>query len=130
MGQPELDLILDVITAVCLLLGGFFSLAAGVGLIRFPDAIARMHATTKPQILGLILILAAIALQDQRWPTVIVLATVLLFQMLTTPISAHMIGRAGYRAGVIATESILVDELKIAVDEAQREQAETASDDR
>ncbi len=119
-----LDLVLDILTGVCLVLGAFLSLAAGVGLLRFPDAIARMHATTKPQILGLIFILAAIALQDRRWTTVLVLLTILLFQMLTAPISAHMVGRAGYRTGVVAPGSLLVDELEQAVEAAQRESGE------
>lgn len=120
------DTILDILTGACLVLGAFLSLAAGVGLIRFPDAIARMHATTKPQILGLIFILAAIALQDRRWPTILVLVTILLFQMMTAPISAHMVGRAGYRTGVVAPGSLLVDELERAVEQAQEEQSEEA----
>lgn len=123
----ELDLVLDILTGVCLVLGAFLSLAAGVGLLRFPDAIARMHATTKPQILGIIFILAAIALQDRRWTTVLVLLTILLFQMMTAPISAHMVGRAGYRTGVVAPGSLLVDELERAVEEAQRESGEDDS---
>ena len=122
----NIDLVLDILTGICLVLGAFLSLAAGVGLLRFPDAIARMHATTKPQILGLIFILAAIALQDRRWTTVLVLVTILLLQMLTAPISAHMVGRAGYRTGVVAPGSLLVDELERAIDEAQ---AESGDDD-
>jgi multicomponent Na+:H+ antiporter subunit G len=116
-----IDLILDLLTGACLILGAFLSFAAGVGLLRFPDAIARMHATTKPQILGLIFIVAAIALQDRRWTTLLVLLTILLFQMLTAPISAHMVGRAGYRTGVVAPGSLLVDELKDAIETAQAE---------
>jgi multicomponent Na+:H+ antiporter subunit G len=77
----SLDVMVDLLTSVFLILGAFLSLAAGVGLIRFPDAIARMHATTKPQILGLIFILAAIALQERRWSTILMLVTLLLFQM-------------------------------------------------
>lgn len=122
-----LDLVLDILTGICLVLGSFLSFAAGVGLLRFPDAIARMHATTKPQILGLIFILAAIALQDRRWTTVLVLLTILLFQMMTAPISAHMVGRAGYRTGVVAPGSLLVDELERAVEEAQRERGDDDS---
>lgn len=120
----SLDLLLDLLTGACLVLGAFLSLAAGVGLLRFPDAIARMHATTKPQILGLIFILTGIALQDRRWTTVLLLLTILLFQMLTAPISAHMVGRAGYRTGVVAPGSLLVDELKQAVEAAQSESGE------
>lgn len=115
----NIDPVLDVLTGVCLILGAFLSLAAGVGLIRFPDAIARMHATTKPQILGIIFILMAIALQDRRWTTVFAMLAILIFQMMTAPISAHMVGRAGYRTGVIKPGSLLVDDLEVAIIEAQ-----------
>jgi multicomponent Na+:H+ antiporter subunit G len=125
----SLDLIFDLLTGAFLILGAFLSLAAGVGLLRFPDAIARMHATTKPQILGLIFILAAIALQERRWSTILMLVTLLLFQMMTAPISAHMIGRAGYRTGVVAPGSLLVDELAQAIERAQDEQSDAGEDD-
>lgn len=120
----NLDLIADILTSVFLLLGAFLSVAAGVGLLRFSDAIARMHATTKPQIMGLIFILMGIALQERRLSTIVVLITLLVFQMMTAPISAHMIGRAGYRTGVIAPGSLLVDELEQAIARAQEEQTE------
>jgi monovalent cation/proton antiporter, MnhG/PhaG subunit len=123
------DVIIDLLTSVFLILGAFLSLAAGVGLIRFPDAIARMHATTKPQILGLIFILTAIALQERRWSTILMLVTLLLFQMMTAPISAHMIGRAGYRTGVVAPGSLLVDELAQAIERAQDEQVDAEHPD-
>lgn len=124
-----LDLIADILTSIFLILGAFLSLAAGIGLLRFPDAIARMHATTKPQIMGLIFIVLAIALQQRRLSTILLLATLLLFQMMTAPISAHMIGRAGYRTGVIAEGSLLVDELEDAIEQANDEQEQEQEHD-
>jgi multicomponent Na+:H+ antiporter subunit G len=124
------DAIADILTSVFLLLGAFLSLAAGIGLLRFPDAIARMHATTKPQILGLTFILLGIALQERRVSTILALATLLAFQMMTAPISAHMIGRAGYRTGIIAEGSLLVDELGEAIERVQREQGDADPGDR
>lgn len=44
----------DLIAAILLVLGGILTLAAGVGLVRFPDAPSRLHASTKPQVLGLV----------------------------------------------------------------------------
>lgn len=120
-----LDTVLDVLTGVCILLGAFLSLAAGIGLIRFPDAIARMHATTKPQIAGLSFIIAAIVLQDRTWGTFWLLIVVLPFQMLTAPIAAHMVGRAGYRTDIIRRERIYVDELRDAVEQAAEEAGES-----
>src|SRR3712207_7091206 len=43
----------DVLASVCLLGGAFLAFAAGVGVLRFPDLLSRMHAGTKPQTLGL-----------------------------------------------------------------------------
>jgi monovalent cation/proton antiporter, MnhG/PhaG subunit len=123
------DVVVDLLTGVFLILGAFLSLAAGVGLLRFPDAIARMHATTKPQILGLVFVLMGIALQERRLSTILLLVALLLFQMMTAPISAHMIGRAGYRSSVIAPGSLLVDELARAIERAQEEQSEAGHQD-
>lgn len=110
--------LLDLAAAICLLLGALLSVAAGVGLIRFPDALSRMHAATKPQIAGLIFVLLAIAITDRSWATVAALVPVLIFQLLTAPISAHMIGRAAYRAGNINPDYLFADELEEAIDEA------------
>ncbi|HEV7956806.1 MAG: Na+/H+ antiporter subunit [Microbacteriaceae bacterium] len=122
------DLLLDLAAVVSLLLGAFLSLAAGVGLVRFPDALSRLHAATKPQVLGLIFVVAAIALEARSWSTLLALTPVLLFQVLTAPISAHMVGRAGYRTGNFRKELMLVDELEDAVDRATRESERTAGD--
>lgn len=115
------DEILDLLAAICLLFGAFLSVAAGVGLLRFPDALSRLHAATKPQILGLIFVLAAIALESRSWSTLLVLAPILVFQMLTAPISAHMVGRAGYRTGNFRTDRMHVDELEEVVERATNE---------
>jgi multicomponent Na+:H+ antiporter subunit G len=116
-----LDAWFDLAAAVLLVLGAFLSLVAGIGLLRFPDALSRLHAATKPQILGLIFVLAAIALEDRSWATLLALAPVLLFQMLTAPISAHMVGRAGYRTGNYRADLLHVDELDDAIELASRE---------
>ncbi|WP_167140149.1 monovalent cation/H(+) antiporter subunit G [Diaminobutyricimonas sp. TR449] len=116
----NLDDWIDLAAAICLLLGALLSAAASIGLLRFPDALSRMHAATKPQILGLIFVIAAIALADRHWSTVLALAPVLVFQIFTAPISAHMMGRAGYRTGNFDRDYILADDLESAVDRATR----------
>jgi multicomponent Na+:H+ antiporter subunit G len=118
----NLDDWVDIAAAVCLLLGAALSVAAGIGLLRFPDALSRMHAATKPQILGLIFVIAAIALTDRHWSTVLALAPVLVFQIFTAPISAHMMGRAGYRTGNFDRDYMLADDLEAAVNRATRDE--------
>ncbi|WP_024286507.1 monovalent cation/H(+) antiporter subunit G [Cellulomonas sp. KRMCY2] len=106
-----LDTIADVLAAVCLLGGSFLSFAAGVGVVRFPDLLARMHAAAKPQVLGLLLMLAGLGLRLRNGPIVWMLVLVALFQMVTSPVAAHMVARAGYRTGKVRRELLVVDEL-------------------
>jgi multicomponent Na+:H+ antiporter subunit G len=101
----------DVLAAVCLLLGGFLTLAAGVGVLRFENLLARMHAVAKPQVLGLILVLIAVALRVRSWSAVAMLALVVVFQLSTAPVAAHMVGRAGVRTGKVAPSDLEVDDL-------------------
>lgn len=114
----SLDTLLDLAAGVLLVLGAFLSLAAGMGLLRFPDALSRLHAATKPQVLGLVLVVAAIALAGRSVAVLLALVPVLLLQMLTAPIAAHMIGRAGYRTRNFDRDLLAVDELEEAVERA------------
>lgn len=108
----------DILTGACLVAGAALSLSGSIGLLRFPDVLARMHATTKPQVLGLVLMLAAVGLQVPSWGTVTTLLLVALFQLATAPISAHMIGRAAYRTRRLRKDRFTRDELAEAVERA------------
>ena len=103
---------MDIIVAVLLLLGGFFCLVAGVGLLRFPDVLMRMHAGTKAGTLGVGLTLAALAVDAWSIESGARAAVAVAFLLLTAPVAAHMIGRAAYRAGSGLWEGTVVDEFK------------------
>ncbi|MCA2218861.1 monovalent cation/H(+) antiporter subunit G [Jidongwangia harbinensis] len=105
------DLVADILAGTCLISGALLSLAAGVGLLRFPDLLSRMHAATKPQVLGLLLILAGTALRLQNTIDITTLVLVGVFQLATAPVAAHMVGRAVYRARQVRTDLLVVDEL-------------------
>ena len=106
-----LQTVADVLAGACLISGALLSLVAGVGLLRFPDLLSRMHAATKPQVLGLLLILAGTALRLQNTIDITTLVLVGIFQLVTAPVAAHMVGRAGYRTGKVNSEALVVDEL-------------------
>jgi multicomponent Na+:H+ antiporter subunit G len=108
----------DILAGTCLISGALLSLAAGLGLLRFPDLLSRMHAATKPQVLGLLLILAGTALRLQNTVDITTLILVGIFQLATAPVAAHMVGRAVYRTGQVRTDLLVVDEL--AEDRADR----------
>ncbi len=117
-GEPGwVTAVADALAALCLLLGGFLALSAGVGVLRFPNLLARVHAVTKPQVLGLILLLFAVALRVRSWPVVAMLALVVAFQLVTSPVAAHMVGRAAYRTGKVGPEDLDLDELPHGDDE-------------
>jgi multicomponent Na+:H+ antiporter subunit G len=115
------DRVADVASAVCLLGGAFLAFAAGVGALRFPDLLARMHAATKPQVLGLVLVLGGLALRLRDRGPVWALVLVALFQMLTAPVGAHLVGRAGYRTGKVRADLLVTDELTRDLERAQAE---------
>lgn len=100
----------DVVTAVVLLVGVSLSLLAGVGLHRFPDVFARMHAATKPATLGLALVLAAVAVRVPDAGDAAKLLLVVVLQFLTAPVGAQMVGRATYRAGTELGAGTTVEE--------------------
>lgn len=102
---------MNVLSAVFLLAGCALSLIAAIGLVRFPDLFSRMHAGTKPQVLGLLFILLGIGLRLRDWSDIGMLLAVAMFQLLTAPIAAHMVGRAAYRRGAVRRDTLLVDEL-------------------
>lgn len=118
------DQILDVAALVCLVLAALLSAAAGVGLLRFTDSLSRLHAATKPQIFGLLLVIAAVAIDQRSLGVLLALVPVFVFQALTAPTAAHMVGRAAYRTGQLDWDTILVDELGPAVDRATARAAE------
>ena len=101
---------LDVAALVLILIGALLCLTAAIGVVRFKDVPTRLHAATKPQVLGLILICLAIALSLRTWPVVAFLVPVVLIQLATAPLSAHMVGRQAYRNRTIDEKSLYVDE--------------------
>ncbi len=113
-----LDAVTDALSAVFMIAGALMSLAAAIGLLRFPDLLSRMHAATKPQVLGLFLLLASIGLQLRTWWVWPVLLVAWIFQLLTVPVSAHMVGRAGYRTKHLHRELLSSDELEAVVQKA------------
>ncbi len=101
---------IDIVSGSLLILGAAFAFAAAVGVVRFPDVLTRMHAATKPQTLGLLLILAGLALRIESVGDLTLIAIVALFQLLTAPVSAHMVGRAAFRTGQVDQSTLTVDE--------------------
>ncbi|WP_405374636.1 MULTISPECIES: monovalent cation/H(+) antiporter subunit G [unclassified Microbacterium] len=102
---------LHVVSMLLILAGALLCLTAAIGLLRFRDVPTRLHAATKPQVLGLLLIALAVGIELQSWAAVAFLVPVLLIQFATAPLSAHMVGRQAYRNGTIDRHDLFTDEL-------------------
>ncbi|TDQ48242.1 monovalent cation/H(+) antiporter subunit G [Actinorugispora endophytica] len=111
----------DWVTAVLLTLGALFTLIGTIGLVRFPTLLGRMHAATKPDTVGLFLLLFGAAFQLPDLRSAAPLALVALFQMVTAPVLAQTVGRVAYSRGETDEEHLVVDELAEAVERARKD---------
>ncbi|WP_104106948.1 monovalent cation/H(+) antiporter subunit G [Nocardioides sp. 616] len=112
-------LLLDLLSAVLLLSGSFFALVAAIGVLRLPDLLSRMHAATKPQVIGLMLVVVGLALRLREPGALGILALIVVMQMATSVVSGHMVGRASFRAGQVREDLLVVDELSGEFDQGQ-----------
>ncbi|MDR2280716.1 MAG: monovalent cation/H(+) antiporter subunit G [Gordonia sp. (in: high G+C Gram-positive bacteria)] len=90
-------MIRDILSAVFILFGSLVALTAAIGIARFPDTLSRMHAATKPQTFGMILVLIGTLIQLRGHPDSGMLILTGLFTLLTAPVIAQRVGRLVYR---------------------------------
>lgn len=91
--------ILDIAGASLVLLGSAFCLVAAVGLLRLPDVLSRMHAASKPQSFGVLLLCVGLALVLRDGGAAAMLALAASLMLITAPVAAHMMAKAAYRTG-------------------------------
>lgn len=103
----------DVVTAVLLPAGAAFCAVGALGVLRFPDLLTRLHAATKPQTIGLLLVLAGAAPQARSVAAAAPLLLVAIVQLLTAPVAAQTIGAAAYRAGALDRSALTLDDTDI-----------------
>jgi len=98
------------LSGVLLLVGAFFMLLAGLGVLRLPDVFMRLQAATKASTLGIACIMLAVAIHFQDIAITTRALLVIAFFFLTAPVGAHMIARAAYAVGVPLWEGSIADE--------------------
>jgi multicomponent Na+:H+ antiporter subunit G len=101
---------IDILTAIMWTAGSAFALLAALGILRMPDVFTRMQASTKASTLGLGCLLIGAALRFDDFASLIRLASIGAFILLTTPVAAHVIARASYLADVPLWEGTVIDE--------------------
>lgn len=88
------------LSALCVLSGSIITFIAALGVLRLPDFYMRMHAATKAGVVGPGLLLIGAGFYEPSWNAWIKIALAILFLLMTTPIAAHLLGRAGFMGGV------------------------------
>ena len=89
--------LLDAISIVAIVAGAFFYLAGTVGLLRFPDAYTRLHALTKADNLGLVLVVIGLLPQVDGVLAGLKLVLVWLLVMLSSAAVSQLIARSARR---------------------------------
>lgn len=102
---------IDWIIGFFMLSSAIFALLAAIGILRLPDLLTRMHASTKAGALGIALMMIAASLHFADLVVMSKALAVILFIFMTAPIAAHAIGRAGYFIGVPVWLNTVKDEL-------------------
>ena len=110
---------IDVATGILWIVGSSFAFLAALGVLRMPDVFTRMQASTKASTLGLGCLLIGAALQFGDLASIIRIVSIGAFTLLTTPVSAHVIARASYRADVPLWDGTVLDERRQALEQAQ-----------
>ena len=103
---------LDILAAVLVLGGSTLALTAAIGVLRFPDTLTRMHAASKPQVLGLLLVLAGAAVRLRGHIDVGMLILTGLFTVITAPVVANRVGQLAYREQNIRDDLLTTDEMQ------------------
>lgn len=74
--------------------GAVLGLLSGVGVVRLPTPLARVHAAAKPASLGLALVALGAGVHASSWGLLALAGLVASFQFLTAPIAGHLLGRS------------------------------------
>lgn len=111
----------EILAIVFALLGVFFMIVGSFGLVRLPDLYTRMSATAKTSTIGVSMFMLATAVYFEDTGVTGRVLAVIVFIFLTSPISSHLIARAGYLDGVKLWEGSVRDDLAGRYDLVTRE---------
>jgi len=103
---------IDLIVSVFLLAGASFMLLAAIGIVRLPDLPTRMHASTKAAAMGAMFIMGSVSFYFSDSVVFARAFAIVIFILITSPIAAHVIGRAGYFTGTPLWDGTVKDELR------------------
>ncbi|MDH3631389.1 MAG: monovalent cation/H(+) antiporter subunit G [Gammaproteobacteria bacterium] len=96
-----MDIVVNMSSGLCLLLGSFLCLSGGIGIIRFPDFYTRMHAVGVTDTLGAGMILIGLMLQNPDSLVIIKLLMILVMTIFISPVASHALAKAAFRNDLV-----------------------------
>ena len=93
-------IVLETISILLIAVGCFFFTAGSIGMLRLPDAFARLHAATKADNLGLGLVVIGLLLQVESVFAAAKLILIWLLVVLASATACHLIARSALQRGV------------------------------
>lgn len=104
----------ELVFVLLILTGALLSAVSSFGLIRLPDVYLRSHAAAKSATLGVLCVLSGAFLYFAVFLDFVSVKLLLgiIFVFMTSPLSAHLTGRAAYRTGVPLWNRRIQDDLK------------------
>lgn len=112
---------LQVVGVVLIVIGALLTLVTAIGMVSLHSLFARMHAATKPQVLGMVVMCLGLSAVLQYPRATATLLLVVIMQFVVAPISAHMLGRTVFRMGVVDRDVIVADEFTEDLERAARQ---------
>ena len=95
-----MTIFIDVLSAVFLACGAFFSLVGGIGLVRMPDFYTRMHGASVTETLGAGFMLIGLILQAGLTLVAVKLAMIGLLLLFASPTATHALAKAALLGGL------------------------------
>lgn len=103
-----MDTTLEIIGAILVLLGAIFIFLGALGLVRMPDLFNRIQAGTKASTLGTLLSLIGLLIITPEWWGKLIL--LMIFILITNPVSSHVLARAAHYIGVPLADKTVTDQ--------------------
>lgn len=104
------DLAMLILSWILILAGSAFTLIGALGILRFPDFWARLHAASVTDSAGVILLLAGMSLQAGWTLITAKLVIIFAFLFITGPTSTHAVANAALVSGLRPTSDVDSDE--------------------
>lgn len=101
---------MEMTGAIFMLIGSLIFFLSALGIIRMPDVYNRIQTGTKATTLGIICVMIGLAFIHPSWSLKLII--LILFIVLTNPISSHVVARGAHFSKVKKSDKTIADKLE------------------